>query len=108
MCSSFITISSKWTANPINPIVSDARSARPAGPFFTHNGILYRPSQDSSRRYGYALNLNRVDILTERDYAETLVEKILPQAGYLATHTYSRTKNWVFMDSVTRKMGEAG
>ena len=101
-------LSSNWTPHPLNPIVSDARSARPAGPFFTHNGILYRPSQDSSRRYGYALNLNRVDILTERDYAETLVEKILPQAGYLATHTYSRTGNWIFMDSVTRKMDEAG
>ena len=100
-------LSSNWTAHPLNPIISDARVARPAGPLFTFNGILYRPSQDSSRRYGYALNLNRVDVLTESDYAETCIEKILPQSGYLATHTYSRAGGWVFMDGVTRKKKEA-
>ncbi len=101
-------LSSNWTAHPLNPIISDARIARPAGPLFMFNGILYRPSQDSSKRYGYALNLNRVDVLTENDYAETCVEKILPQSGYLATHTYSRAGEWVFMDGVTRSIKEAG
>ena len=96
-------LSSDWTPHPLNPVISDARLARPAGPLFVLDGILYRPSQDSSRRYGYALNLNRIDILTGDDYAETCIEKILPQSGYLATHTYSRAGGWVFMDGVTRK-----
>jgi hypothetical protein len=100
-------LSSNWTPHPLNPVISDARVARPAGPFFTQDGILYRPSQDSSQRYGYAVNLNRVDVLTERDYVETCIEKILPQSGTLTTHTYSRAGGWVFMDGVTRKIKEA-
>lgn len=100
-------LSSNWTPHPLNPVISDARVARPAGPFFTQDGILYRPSQDSSQRYGYAVNLNRVDVLTERDYVETCIEKILPQSGTLTTHTYSRAGGWVFMDGVMRKIKEA-
>jgi hypothetical protein len=99
-------LASSWTPHPLNPIISDARVARPAGAFFTHNGILYRPSQDSSQRYGYALNINRVDILTKRDYAETCVEKILPRKGLLTTHTYSRAAGWIFTDGVTRNIAE--
>jgi len=100
-------LSKDWAPHPLNPIISDARLARPAGPFFTLDGKLYRPSQDSSRRYGYAVNLNRVDVLTESNYAETCVEKILPQSGFLTTHTYSRAGGWVFTDGVTRKLKEA-
>ena len=99
-------LSKDWAPHPLNPIISDARLARPAGPFFTLDGELYRPSQDSSQRYGYAVNLNRVDVLTESDYAETCVEKILPQSGFLTTHTYSRAGGWVFTDGVTRKLKE--
>lgn len=99
-------LSKDWAPHPLNPIISDARLARPAGPFFTLDGKLYRPSQDSSQRYGYAVNLNRVDVLTESDYAETCVEKILPQSGFLTTHTYSRAGGWVFTDGVTRKLKE--
>ncbi len=100
-------LSAEWIPHPLNPLISDARAARPAGPFFEREGVLYRPSQDSSRRYGYAVNLNRVDVLNEREYAETRVEKILPRGGLLATHTYSRANGWVFTDGVTRKPEEA-
>ena len=99
-------LSKDWAPHPLNPIISDARLARPAGAFFTLDGKLYRPSQDSSQRYGYAVNLNRVDVLTESDYAETCVEKILPQSGFLTTHTYSRAGGLVFTDGVTRKLKE--
>lgn len=100
-------LAAEWTPHPLNPILSDARVARPAGPLFTHDGILYRPSQDSSQRYGYALNLNRVDVLNEREYAETRVEKILPPSGLLTTHTYSRANGWIFTDGITRNVREA-
>jgi len=93
-------LATQWTPHALNPVLADARFARPAGRFFVHAGELYRPSQDSSRRYGYAINLNRVEILNEREYRETPAQKILPHAGILTTHTYSRAENWILTDGV--------
>src|SRR4029077_830232 len=49
-----------WKPHRRNPVKTDARSSRPAGRLFRQNGELYRPAQNSSGRYGYALSLNRV------------------------------------------------
>ena len=62
-------LSTDWTPHPMNPVVSDVRSARPAGRLFRRDGRLVRPSQDSSLRYGYALNFqqhHKVDDLRVR------------------------------------------
>lgn len=95
-------LSTKWTPHPLNPIISDVSNARPAGPIFIYEGALYRPAQDCSSRYGYAVNLNRIDTLTETSYAETRVQTILPRRDLLATHTLSHAGGWEFMDGVTR------
>jgi hypothetical protein len=86
----------------MNPIVSDVRSARPAGRVFLRNGSLIRPSQDSSRRYGYALNLNRITKLTTNDYEEKLIERLEPpkSGGILAVHTYNFSGNITVMDAL--------
>ena len=96
-------LSAKWTLHPLNPVVSDVHNARPAGPIFAHEGALHRPAQDCSVRYGYAVNLNRIETLTESAYAEARVKTILPRAGLLGTHTLSRAGGWEFMDGVIRK-----
>jgi len=93
-------LSNSWTPHPLNPIVSDVSLARPAGPIFQYEGRLFRPSQDCSRRYGYAVNINRIEVLTETEYRETLVEKILPQGDLRATHTLSRSGGWIAIDAV--------
>jgi hypothetical protein len=96
-------LSTNWIPHPLNPVLSDVRRARPAGPFFIFEGTLYRPSQDCSQRYGYAVNVNRVVTLTESAYAETLVEKVIPRPPVLVTHTLSRAAGWVFMDGAQGK-----
>ena len=96
-------LSTNWTPHPLNPVISDVRVARPAGPFFTIEGNLYRPSQDCSQRYGYAVNVNRVDTLTESAYAEILIEKVIPRPPVLVTHTLSRAAGWVLMDGAQGK-----
>jgi hypothetical protein len=80
-----------WVPHVANPVVSDVRSARPAGRLFQHGGSLIRPSQDSSHRYGCALMFNRVDVLTDESYRETPVARIEPtwHPGLVATHTYN-------------------
>src|SRR5207248_4490803 len=83
------TLSGPWIPHSRNPIVSDVRSARPAGRLFWDGSALIRPSQDCSVRYGYALKFNRIDVLSETEYRETGVGEIRPEwtTGNLATHT---------------------
>ena len=85
------TLAGPWEPHPANPVVSDVRSARPAGRIFRHGDDLIRPSQDCSRRYGYALVFNRIDVLTDDEYVETPVERLEPNwfPGVFATHTYT-------------------
>lgn len=59
-----------WTPHPQNPVVSDVRCARPAGPFLRDGGRLLRPAQDGSRRYGGALRLQEVVELSQDRYLE--------------------------------------
>jgi len=91
----------EWTPHPMNPIVSDARRARPAGPLFWDGVTLYRPGQDCAGDYGAAFWLNRVDALDEREYRETPVRRIDPSwhPGGVCTHTYTRAGDFEAMDN---------
>ena len=66
-------LSQSWKAHSLNPIMSDASRARPAGQFFESEGKLYRPSQDCAGSYGAGLNLNQVITLNKNSYKEELV-----------------------------------
>jgi hypothetical protein len=84
-------LSDRWTPHPCNPVVSDVRSARPAGRLFVRNGRLYRPSQDCSRHYGYAFNICEITKLTESAYEEKILTKVKPNwdPKIISTHTLS-------------------
>ena len=99
-------LSPDWTPHPLNPVVSDVRSARPAGRIFLHEEKLYRPSQVSVPRYGYALCMNRIDRLTATEYAETPVETLIPPRGrnILATHTFNTLGNMTLIDVQSRRL----
>jgi hypothetical protein len=92
----------EWIPHPNNPIVSDVRRARPAGKLFWLNGGLYRPSQESSLRYGYGVNLNRVEVLSENAYLETPVKLLTPDwlAGNLKTHTFNFNEDLEIVDAM--------
>lgn len=90
-----------WTSHPWNPIVSDVRRARPAGPVFRDAGALWRPGQDCSGDYGAAFWLNRIERLDPDGYRETPVRRIDPSwlPGGLCTHTYTRAGDFEAMDN---------
>lgn len=90
-----------WSAHPRNPVKIDVRSARPAGQFFSKDGVLYRPAQDCSRTYGGAISINRVDMLSETDFEETVVGTIRPPlSGYnKGIHTISSSGSWCIVDA---------
>jgi hypothetical protein len=96
-----------WTPHPGNPVVSDVRRARPAGRLFEHEGRLLRPSQDCALRYGHAIWLNEVLVLSPTEYRERPFERIGPEwaAGNLCTHTYDRSARFEVLDGMrTRRV----
>jgi hypothetical protein len=97
-------LSTRWKPHRKNPIVSDVARSRPAGPIFERDGRLYRPSQNSSRCYGYALNLNEITELSDRNYSERVVRTVEPNwdRRIYATHTYSSEHGLTLIDGMRR------
>ncbi len=93
-----------WRPHPRNPIVTDPGRARPAGRLFLRDGVLVRPGQDGSRRYGGAVVLNRVDMLSPSEYRETPMERIEPDwmPGIEGTHTYTFDSRYECLDGIRR------
>lgn len=91
-----------WRPHRANPVVSDVRSARPAGRPFRWNGIWHRPSQDCSRTYGYATVLNEIVQLNADCYEERPVGRIEPRwaPGLIATHTFNQIDGLVVVDAL--------
>ena len=94
-----------WKSHPANPIISDIRSARPAGRIFYHNGRLYRPSQDCSVAYGYSILLNEITELTDEKYKEIKISGITPDwdNDVIATHTLSFDHDLTVIDAQIRR-----
>jgi hypothetical protein len=94
-----------WKPHLRNPIVSDVRSARPAGWLYWSKNTLYRPSQDSSLRYGYATTINRIDKLSQTEYSETEVGKILPNwdKDVIGIHTLNRFNEITVIDCLLKR-----
>lgn len=98
-------ISESWKAHPLNPIISDVRKARPAGRIFDYNGKVYRPSQNSSRRYGYGLKINQIVKLNEFEYEEVEIRSIEPNwdKHIKGVHSFSRERNLTMIDGKLKR-----
>jgi hypothetical protein len=94
-----------WTPHKRNPVKSDVRGSRPAGNLFQWNGSVYRPAQDSSGRYGYAISINRIVQLDEDVFREEEVSKILPDWNkrLLGTHTLSIANDLTIVDCLRKR-----
>ena len=93
--------SDRWISHPLNPVVSDIRTARPAGKIFINGNKIYRPSQDCSERYGRAFNINQILKLTETEYEESLARKVEPDwdTHLKGTHTFNSDKDFTIIDA---------
>ncbi|HEY1975287.1 MAG TPA: hypothetical protein VGG89_01910 [Candidatus Baltobacteraceae bacterium] len=90
-----------WKPHALNPVKIDARSARCAGAFFTHEGALYRPVQDCAASYGAMIHIERIEKLTEREFEETTVGTIRPPGGRYRSgiHTISAAGDVCVVDA---------
>jgi len=92
-----------WRAHPKNPIVSDVRGARPAGPLFSSGPKLYRPAQNCGPCYGHSIAVFEIDKLTPLDYAERFSHAIEPDwlSGIHGCHTLSCSEDLTVLDCKT-------
>jgi hypothetical protein len=95
-----------WHAHPRNPIVSNARCARPAGAIQRWGTRLVRPGQDGSRRYGGAISFREIDVLSETDYAEHEIARLEPADidKARAIHTYTANGRFEAIDLRRREL----
>jgi hypothetical protein len=63
---------SEWRPHPLNPVLIDARSARPGGAMVEMNGRLRRIAQDCHAMYGGAIVIADVERLDPEIYAQTV------------------------------------
>jgi hypothetical protein len=94
-----------WTPHERNPIVSDVRFARPAGRIFRSNGLLCRPSQDSSLRYGYATIINIVTEFSMSAYREVPSLRINPDwdNDIIGVHTLNMLDEMTVIDCLMKR-----
>ena len=84
-----------------NPVKTDIRSARPAGPLFEYEDALYRPAQDCSRTYGGRVNINRVTELSPTAFIEEIVSQVAPFEHHkwkTGIHTLCAAGNFTIID----------
>ena len=67
-----------WSDHRLNPLTIDIRSSRCGGKPFLYQGNLYRPAQNSSKQYGRAISLCRIEALSPEEFRETIVKIIEP------------------------------
>lgn len=97
--------SGAWTSHPKNPIYKDVRYARPAGKLFNWNGSLIRPSQVCAPIYGYAVNFNRIDLLSIIEYKETLLDQQSPHwdSNIKGTHIHNYDEGFTCTDILVKR-----
>jgi hypothetical protein len=85
------SLTGTWRMHPASPIAQDVRVARNAGPIFTSNGKLFRPSQNCAGMYGRSMSLQEIVQLTPEQYVErrALTVEPTPGSGFSGLHTYS-------------------
>jgi hypothetical protein len=91
-----------WTPHPLNPLKSDARSARPGGRVFERDGRLIRPAQNCERYYGAGLSWCEITTLTPGDFSERVIAQWSGAdiGPYVGVHTYDAAGRFEVIDVI--------
>lgn len=95
------TIDGPYIAHVGNPVKSDIASSRPAGKFFSYDGDLYRPVQDSTHRYGEGIHIMKIVELSESSFREEKfcdVSVVNNQKYPLGVHTINFLDDFIVID----------
>jgi hypothetical protein len=92
-----------WRPCEDNPIVLDARAARPAGAVISSLGARLRPVQDCEAYYGAAIGLWRIDRIDREGFEQTQVAKIA--SDHFGVHTYNSAQDLEVVDVFGKTRG---
>ncbi len=89
-----------YTPHPQNPLVSDARCARPAGRFIERDGRLFRPAQDCDAGYGAAIAWSEILELSPESFREKQIARWPGSlfGSYNGVHTYDSLDGLAVID----------
>ena len=97
-------LSGPWIKHPMNPISTDCRYTRAGGAIFQEDNQLIRVIQDCSQGYGYAINLVKINELSETTYHQELIGSIDPKDYKVdGLHTLNFSEKFTVIDSRTKK-----
>ncbi|QIJ73321.1 hypothetical protein GU700_01120 [Methylobacterium sp. NI91] len=82
------SLTGPWKPHADHPVLFDAGLSRPAGAVYEHNGMRLRPAQNCTHGYGEAINICRIDTLSETEFTQTPVGQIHCRPYWC--HTYNR------------------
>ncbi len=68
-----------WTKHPGNPVRTGFDASRPGGTAFVRDGALHLPVQDCRKGYGSAINVLRINDLSETAFSAEVVKTLSPQ-----------------------------
>lgn len=91
-----------WNPHAENPVKSEFKRSRPAGPVFQSNGRLIRPSQNGTNTYGGSVILNEITELTKETYRERFFNEIEPRESWKYSqglHTLSTNGSVTVIDA---------
>lgn len=94
-----------WLAHSANPVISDIRCARPAGPIMVTETGLVRPAQNSADAYGHHVEWRQIEELTPQTYVERSLGELRPQGNpaWLRIHTVAETDGLKVIDVMVRR-----
>ncbi len=93
--------SQDWHPHSQNPVKENLLYERPAGNIFSVNQTIYRPVQDSIKRYGGAMELREITQLSPTHYQEYKIDKINPiDFNCIGSHTFSYQNGVLVMDAL--------
>lgn len=84
--------------HPANPVVHDARRARPAGRLIATPTGLMRPAQDGTGRYGDGMIINRITRLDRWEYEEEPISTVRLAAAR-GPHTIALVDDRIIVDA---------
>jgi len=95
--------SNQWHPHPLNPVKKNLLYERPAGYIIQNHGKLYRPVQDSIRRYGARMELREILHLSKTAYSEKMAAAIEPNQitkDNLGCHTLNYAGDFMVLDAI--------
>jgi hypothetical protein len=81
-----------WRPHPLNPVLMDQASARPAGAMLARDGTLWRPVQDCTHGYGTGIGLAEIVQLDHDGFEQKLHAVLRPEPHWPGRrlHTLNR------------------